>query len=133
VPHYDGRPLMRSQRFQATVEKVLKCLNEDRKDVRKGDWTNKEVSLWTLLSTPPFLVHLLLVMTKSMLLESTQLVEAGVTPQHAYEIFFFLSTPQVVYSSQMTEILTSLWHVDRRRKWTFSSYSQTCYISCQPF
>ncbi len=40
---------MRSQRFQATVEKVLKCLNEDKKDVRKGDWTNKEVSLWTFL------------------------------------------------------------------------------------
>ncbi|KAH9068258.1 P-loop containing nucleoside triphosphate hydrolase protein [Lactarius deliciosus] len=27
----------------ATVEKVLKCLSEDSKDVRKGDWTNKEI------------------------------------------------------------------------------------------
>lgn len=30
--------------LQATVEKVLKCLTEDSKDVRKGEWTNKEVS-----------------------------------------------------------------------------------------
>ena len=30
--------------LQATVEKVLKCLTEDNKDVRKGEWTNKEVN-----------------------------------------------------------------------------------------
>ncbi|THH07260.1 hypothetical protein EW146_g9369 [Bondarzewia mesenterica] len=27
----------------ATIEKVLKLLTEEKKDVRKGDWTNKEV------------------------------------------------------------------------------------------
>lgn len=27
----------------ATQEKILKCLKEDNKDVRKGDWNNKEV------------------------------------------------------------------------------------------
>ena len=30
--------------LQATVEKVLKCISEDNKDVRKGEWGNKEVS-----------------------------------------------------------------------------------------
>ena len=39
-----GLRAWRSQRFQATVEKVLKCLSDDKKDVRKGDWSNKEVS-----------------------------------------------------------------------------------------
>lgn len=29
----------------ATVEKVLKCLTEDAKDVRKGDWGNKEIDV----------------------------------------------------------------------------------------
>jgi hypothetical protein len=29
---------------QGTVEKVWKCLTEENKDVRKGSWTNKEVS-----------------------------------------------------------------------------------------
>jgi obg-like ATPase 1 len=36
----------------ATVEKILKVLTEDNRDVRKGTWTNKEVSkmnLYTLL------------------------------------------------------------------------------------
>ncbi|EJD07091.1 cytoplasmic protein [Fomitiporia mediterranea MF3/22] len=28
-----------------TVEKVLKCVQEDGKDVRKGDWTNKEIDV----------------------------------------------------------------------------------------
>jgi len=51
-------------------------------------------------------------MTKSMSLEQTQLIEAGVTPQHAIEIFFFLNTPDVFYSFQITEILTLPWHVD---------------------
>ena len=34
-------------------------------------------------------------MTKSMLLDQTQLIEAGVTPQHAVEISFFLTTSDV--------------------------------------
>jgi obg-like ATPase 1 len=29
---------------QATVEKVYRVLTVDEKDVRKADWTNKEVS-----------------------------------------------------------------------------------------
>jgi obg-like ATPase 1 len=31
--------------FQVTTEKILKTLSEDGKDVRKVDWTNKEVSV----------------------------------------------------------------------------------------
>ncbi|KAI0297305.1 P-loop containing nucleoside triphosphate hydrolase protein [Multifurca ochricompacta] len=47
----------------ATVEKVLKCLNEDKKDVRKGDWTNKEIDVvngLALLTAKPvtYLVNL---------------------------------------------------------------------------
>jgi hypothetical protein len=97
--------------YQATVEKVLKFLGEDKKDVRKGDWTNKEVSLLTSPLSRPFLVHSFPEMTKSMLLE-TQLIEAGVTPQQAFEISFFLSTPDVLYCSQLTEILTSPSRID---------------------
>lgn len=41
-----------------------------------------------------------------MLLEQTQLIEAGVTPQHAVEISFFLNTPIVFYSTKITEMLT---------------------------
>ncbi|EIN04942.1 cytoplasmic protein [Punctularia strigosozonata HHB-11173 SS5] len=29
----------------ATVEKVLKCISEDNKDVRKGDWNGKEIEV----------------------------------------------------------------------------------------
>jgi len=36
---------------QATVEKVLKTLNVDAKDVRKGEWTNKEASLLSIFLT----------------------------------------------------------------------------------
>jgi len=47
----------------ATVEKVLKCLGEDKKDVRKGDWTNKEIDVvngLSLLTAKPvtYLVNL---------------------------------------------------------------------------
>ena len=38
--------------IQNTVEKILKCLTEENKDVRKGTWTNKEVS------TGVWLIHL---------------------------------------------------------------------------
>lgn len=34
---------------QATIEKVLKTLNEDNKDVRKVNWNNKEVRIILLL------------------------------------------------------------------------------------
>ena len=86
----------RTDDFQATVEKVLKCLNEDKKDVRKGDWTNKEVN--HLISLPPALpfplVHSLLVMTKSMLLESNPAHRGGSNAPHAFEINFVLTTTQ---------------------------------------
>ncbi|KAF8501479.1 P-loop containing nucleoside triphosphate hydrolase protein [Russula emetica] len=47
----------------ATVEKVLKCLSDDKKDVRKGDWTNKEIDVvngLSLLTAKPvtYLVNL---------------------------------------------------------------------------
>lgn len=32
----------------ATVEKILKVVKEDKKDVRKAEWTNKEVQLTSL-------------------------------------------------------------------------------------
>ncbi|CAD6574309.1 MAG: hypothetical protein TREMPRED_001081 [Tremellales sp. Tagirdzhanova-0007] len=46
-----------------TVEKILKCLTEENKDVRKGTWTNKEVEIingLTLLTAKPitYLVNL---------------------------------------------------------------------------
>jgi hypothetical protein len=37
---------------QATVEKILAML-KDGKDVRKGDWTPKEVRNLPLVSSPP--------------------------------------------------------------------------------
>ncbi|KZP27406.1 hypothetical protein FIBSPDRAFT_1040237 [Athelia psychrophila] len=47
----------------ATVEKVLKIISEDNKDVRKGEWTNKEIEIvnsMTLLTAKPitYLVNL---------------------------------------------------------------------------
>ncbi|QRW18072.1 hypothetical protein RhiXN_02996 [Rhizoctonia solani] len=47
----------------ATVEKIHKILTEDNKDVRKGDWTNKEIEIvnsLTLLTAKPitYLVNL---------------------------------------------------------------------------
>jgi len=47
----------------ATVEKVLKCLSDDKKDVRKGDWSNKEIDVvngLSLLTAKPvtYLVNL---------------------------------------------------------------------------
>ena len=78
---------------QATVEKVLKFISEDKKDVRKGDWSNKEVSSTRFLLHPPLPCISVALMIKSSRLDQTQLVEAGVTPQHAFEITSFLSHP----------------------------------------
>lgn len=61
----------------ATVEKILNVLTVQSKDVRKAEWSNKEVCGPSPL---PFCV-----MNKSSLLDLTQLVEAGVTPHHAFE------------------------------------------------
>lgn len=38
--------------LQATVEKILKCVKDDNKDVRKATWSNKEVGLNAHLSIP---------------------------------------------------------------------------------
>lgn len=81
---------------QATVEKVLKSLSEDKKDVRKGDWTNKEVSS-ARFPFHPLPCTIVALMTKSSRLDQTQLVEAGVTPQHAFEITFLLNTPRFLH------------------------------------
>ena len=55
--------------------------------------TKRQVSCLPL-SSPPFRTFVL-EMTKSVLLDQTQLIEAGVTPQHAVEISFFLTTSNV--------------------------------------
>jgi obg-like ATPase 1 len=39
----------------ATVERILKCLTEDNRDVRKGTWNNKEVSNDVCHPSPPFI------------------------------------------------------------------------------
>ena len=81
--------------LQATVEKVLKTLSEDAKDVRKCDWSNKEVSSTRF---PPLLCTIVTMMIKSSRLDQTQLIEAGVTPQHAFEIKFLLNPPRFLHS-----------------------------------
>jgi obg-like ATPase 1 len=46
----------------ATVEKILKTLTEDNKDVRKGTWTNKEVgdvSLPLTVSSPSYPLYMM--------------------------------------------------------------------------
>ncbi|KAG9098395.1 hypothetical protein FRC06_006446 [Ceratobasidium sp. 370] len=58
-----GAGLGNSFLSHATVEKIHKCLTVDNKDVRKGDWTNKEIEIvntLTLLTAKPitYLVNL---------------------------------------------------------------------------
>ena len=67
------------------TEKVLKCLTEENKDVRKGDWNSKEVNkiLFRNNLTP--------ILCDDKELQArilTQLVEEGVTPQYSFEITF---------------------------------------------
>jgi hypothetical protein len=38
--------------LQAVVEKVLKVLTVDQKDIRKADWNNKEVGIMTPFILP---------------------------------------------------------------------------------
>lgn len=66
-------------RYQATVEKIYKCLTEDNKDVRKGEWNNKEVRLLSIVIGQAFLL-LPYMKRKSTPLDLTQLVEEGVGP-----------------------------------------------------
>lgn len=40
--------------YKATIEKIYKTLTEDQKDVRKADWTNKEVSFALFLTESVF-------------------------------------------------------------------------------
>ncbi len=66
-----------------TVEKVLKVLTVDEIDVRKHDWSNKEVSNSLLLG---------LYDEKELYARLTQLVEEGVTPHYSYEMFSVILT-----------------------------------------
>ncbi len=66
--------------LQATVEKVYKVLTVDSKDVRKAEWTNKEVSHG---------FDLMERMKKSTA-RITQLFEKGVTPLQLCEIYLFI-------------------------------------------
>lgn len=59
----------------ATVEKILKTLTEDNKDVRKGTWTNKEVSCIPLVLSDENEHYAL----------QTQLFDVGVTPRYTHE------------------------------------------------
>ncbi len=47
------------------MEKVLKCVSVDNKDVRKAEWTNKEVSY----CLPPYILLSVLRDDKELLLE----------------------------------------------------------------
>ena len=60
---------------EATVQKILKHLEEE-KDVRKGDWNNKEVF------PPPFTIIHLFMMTKSL-----RLYNPSSSSSLSYEIF----------------------------------------------
>lgn len=53
---------------------MLKTLTVDNKDVRKGDWTNKEVSAANCHTFSPFFDE------KELHARITQLIEVGVTP-----------------------------------------------------
>lgn len=64
----------------ATVERVLKCVQEDNRDVRKGTWTNKEVSLLLDCTLPPPLPD-----ENERYALQTQLVDVGVTPRYTHE------------------------------------------------
>ena len=66
---------------QATIERVLHLIGTEGKDVRKGSWNPKEVSY-----LGSCMAILSCMMRKSDMLDLTQLVEAGVTPQYAHEI-----------------------------------------------
>jgi len=56
------------------VEKIFKTLAVDQKDIRKGDWTNKEASTQFSIRQHDPMPYM---MTKSFKLELTQLVEGG--------------------------------------------------------
>ena len=60
------------------VEKILKVLTVDGKDIRKAEWSNKEVSDVFGFCHQIFLF----MMKKSTHARLTQLVEEGVTPQY---------------------------------------------------
>ncbi|KAG6864089.1 hypothetical protein C0991_012565 [Blastosporella zonata] len=70
----------------ATVEKVLKVLTEDNKDVRKAEWNNKEVIIFSQFVQPAFLSEVVCksdpTLAASLFL---RLVEMGVTPHNISE------------------------------------------------
>ena len=63
-------------------------IGTEDKDVRKGNWNPKEVSY-----LGSCMAILSCTMRKSDMLDLTQLVEAGVTPQYAHEINYTLTLP----------------------------------------
>lgn len=71
--------------LKAITEKVLKHIQEDSKDVRKGEWNNKEVRESSLIVGMRLRSHLS--DDKELVARIlTQLVEEGVTPQYSFEI-----------------------------------------------
>lgn len=75
--------------LKAITEKVLKHIQEDSKDVRKGEWNNKEVRENFIIIDMQFRSHLS--DDKELVARIlTQLVEEGVTPQYSFEINFTL-------------------------------------------
>ena len=84
--------------FQATVEKVLKCLSDDKKDVRKGEWTNKEVN--PLISFPAPLASSFPPRTfvvcddKEHVARINPARRGGSNAPYAFEIVFVLTTTQ---------------------------------------
>jgi hypothetical protein len=69
-------------------------------------------------------------MIKSSRLDQTQLVEAGVTPQYAFEITFLLSPPDffIRLSGRLGKLTTPSSYIDRRRQRAFTSHGKTRYI-----
>lgn len=74
----------------ATVEKILKLLQEDNKDVRKGTWTNKEASLFPHPHLHPEPDHYRMKKGPRSVKPSSS---RGVTPNNNENIVLFLILP----------------------------------------
>lgn len=103
--------LIRDLFGKATVEKVLKTIKDDQKDVRKAEWTNKEVStmfsIFLSLCSPSCPIFFLFSYDdKEHTARITQLVEEGVTPQYSSERVVYSDLPFLVLTLHPTVFST---------------------------